>query len=96
MCFKVCLINYLSFFFADGAFGCPTTGSEGLGNTGWADAQQTWAVSTFSPTALGLNLANGEEALVHIDVYYGTDAAAFGAGFQFDDVSVTDARISSA
>ena len=51
---------------------------------GWADAATTWADAT------GFNLAPFAGTNVQLDVTYGTDAAANGTGFHFDNVRVTN------
>ncbi len=63
--------------------GCGTTGQGG-----WADANLTWAASTWSAAALGSADFAGQE--VQLDVRYGTDASLNGLGFRFDEVTVTD------
>jgi hypothetical protein len=64
-----------------------------LGAIGWGDSATTWAESTFSVTALGLNLSGDETAEVQIDIYYGTDESANGSGFSFNNVKVTNAQM---
>ena len=76
-----------------GDFSCSVTGPEGIGTTGYGGVQTTWAESTWSATALGLNLSGEEVADVQIDVYYATDGSAVGNGFSFDNVQLTNARL---
>jgi hypothetical protein len=61
------------------------------GQNGWAGANASWASSAFSASALGSSGLAGQE--VQLDVRYGTDASLNGAGFWFDDVTLTDVYI---
>lgn len=62
-----------------------------VGQAGWADSQPTWAVSTYSATALGSAALDG--SLVAIEARYGTDPAVVGTGFRFDEVTLTDVSL---
>ena len=64
-----------------------------LGAIGWAGSATSWAESTFSATALGLNLSGDETAEVQIDIYYGTDESDSSSGFSFNNVKVTNAQM---
>ncbi len=55
---------------------------------GWADTEPSWSQSTWSVFALDSASHAGD--FVQIDVSYGTDAFEEGAGFSFDQVTVTD------
>ncbi len=56
-------------------------------DTGWADANATWAGSTWSTGALG---GGGFGGMVNLQVTYATDGALANGGFWFDTVTVTD------
>ncbi|MEM9557910.1 MAG: S8 family serine peptidase [Acidobacteriota bacterium] len=62
---------------------CGTTGE-----SGWAATANSWATSSFSAGALGSAAVAGTS--VQLDVRYGTDPAANGDGFRFDQVTLTD------
>jgi hypothetical protein len=66
-----------------------TCGTAGQG--GWADAQATWAKSTWSAGALDSASLAGEP--VRLDIRYGTDPSINGYGFRFDRVTVTDVTL---
>ena len=70
---------------ADGPNG--TCGTEG--QDGFADSMPTWGESTFSTAVL--SPFAGE--LVQISINYGTDPFANGAGFWFDEVTLTDIEL---
>lgn len=55
---------------------------------GWAGANASWMVSTFSATALGS--AGLTDRPISFDVRYGTDGAVEGGGFAFDLFELTD------
>lgn len=57
---------------------------------GWADSMPTWASSSWSAGAFG-GVAPARPS--QLEVIYSTDAAANGAGFQFDEVTVTDIEL---
>lgn len=61
------------------------------GEEGWADAQQTWAESSFSAAALGSAGLDG--SLIKFDLRYGTDGGVVGQGFFFDEVTMTDVSV---
>jgi hypothetical protein len=72
---------------AGGLYGtCGTENQEG-----WADVAATWAESTWSAAALGAGERAGD--FVQLDVRYGTDVDVEGAGFWFDQVTVTDIEL---
>ena len=72
---------------ASGANGtCGTTGQRG-----WAGSQQTWATSTFDPTALSASGIAGD--LVQLDLRYGTDGGLHLDGFWFDEATLTDVDV---
>ena len=69
---------------ASGANGtCGTTGQ-----AGWAGSGTSWTSSSWSATALS-SAANAGK-LLQLDVRYGTDGAAQGFGFHFDQVTLTN------
>jgi hypothetical protein len=55
---------------------------------GWADAQPTWGASTW--TAAALQSPTFANQPVRLNIKYGTDPAANGFGFRFDQVTLTD------
>ena len=59
-----------------------------LNESGWAGTQSAWATSSFSAVALDSASLAGQP--VRIDIRYGTDAAANGSGFRFDQLTLTD------
>ncbi len=69
---------------ASGANG--TCGTEN--QMGWADVMAPWDDSTWSAAALQSASFAGKPAQLH--VYYGTDPAANGFGFHFDEVRLTN------
>jgi hypothetical protein len=68
------------------------TGANGVcvtaGESGWAGAGPGFLPSSWSANALGAAALAGRR--VRIDVAYGTDPLVEGAGFQFDEVTVTN------
>jgi hypothetical protein len=58
------------------------------GESGWAGAGPGFLPSSWSATALGAPGLAGKR--VRLDVAYGTDPLVEGAGFQFDEVTLTD------
>ncbi|HSE61988.1 MAG TPA: CARDB domain-containing protein [Thermoanaerobaculia bacterium] len=58
------------------------------GQPGWAGAGPGFLESTWSEGALGSAALAGKR--VRLDVAYGTDPLVEGAGFQFDEVTLTD------
>jgi hypothetical protein len=69
---------------ASGANG--TCGTEN--QAGWADSMTAWASSSWSAGALQSAAFAGKLAQLH--VYYGTDPAANGFGFHFDEITLTN------
>jgi hypothetical protein len=63
-------------------------GACGLDGPGWAAAFPTWAASSWTPAALGLPGIAGEP--LRLSVKYGTDGSVSGAGFRFDQVTLTN------
>ena len=55
---------------------------------GWAAAALTWASSSFTAAALGSPGVAGVP--IRLDVTYGTDAGGNGAGFRFDQLTLTN------
>ncbi|HVS12590.1 MAG TPA: Ig-like domain-containing protein [Thermoanaerobaculia bacterium] len=74
---------------AEGSDGACVTESQ----PGWADAQTSWAQSTFSAAAVDGGRWGGR--MVQLDVGYGTDAELAGEGFRFDQVTLTDFELVS-
>lgn len=61
----------------------------GLDNQqGWAAANPTWGASTWTAAALGSAGVAGQP--IRLSIKYGTDPAANGFGFRFDQVTLTD------
>ena len=58
------------------------------GESGWAGGGPGFLPSSWSATALGAPGLAGKR--VRLDVAYGTDPLVEGAGFQFDEVTLTD------
>jgi hypothetical protein len=61
------------------------------GQPGWGGASPTWAPSTWTAGALGS--ASVAAQPLRLSLRYGTDAAASGAGFRLDTVTVTDVNL---
>jgi hypothetical protein len=57
-------------------------------NEGWAASSPTWAPSTWDAAALGSATVAGQP--IRLNVKYGTDGAANGFGFRFDQVTLTN------
>jgi hypothetical protein len=55
---------------------------------GWAGTNTTWAVSTYSASALGASSFAGRP--VGFELRYGTDSGIHLGGFRFDRIEVTD------
>lgn len=67
-------------------------GSCGLDtDPGWANAATSWAASSF--TSAALQTGSLASRLMKLRLRYGTDPAANGAGFRFDQVTLTDVEL---
>lgn len=62
---------------SDGVFQCPVE----VENFGWAGIATSWAESSFSAAALGLNIASDETAEVKLDAFYATDQNTAGSEY---------------
>jgi hypothetical protein len=58
---------------------------------GWAGPNTTWGPSSFSAAALGSASVAGQP--LRLNIRYGTDGAATGFGFRFDQVTVTNVTL---
>lgn len=67
-------------------------GSCGMDNdAGWAGTASTWAASNFSSAALQTDTLASR--IMKLRVRYGTDVSLNGAGFRFDQVTLTDVEV---
>ena len=60
-------------------------------NNGWAATSLTWAPSTWDAAALGSASVAGQP--LRLTVKYGTDGGANGAGFRFDQATLTNFNV---